>query len=356
MRVHGNRLPPKRRASLRRAARCVAVVGCMLMTAAPAARAYEAGAAAPGEARESMDVAAWIGRMRQAALERNYSGTFVVLSAHGAMASYRIWHACEGQSQIERVEALSGTPRIVFRRDGEVRTFLPQERIVRSEIRHAPGSFPGVPAASGAQPARHYAVRMGRPERVAGIDADTLDFVPRDAWRFGYRVWIDRASGLLMKMQTIDGDGRVLEQSAFSELTMGVPLGLQSIARMMADVAGYRLVTVPTQPTTAQAEGWTLAESVAGFAPQGCYRRHGLAPAEPARPVVQCIYSDGMATLSVFMEPYGVRRHPLREQVASMGATQVLAQKVSGDTWVTVVGEVPQRTLRYFMQTMRRGR
>ncbi|MHA7600299.1 MucB/RseB C-terminal domain-containing protein [Alicycliphilus sp. T452] len=328
----------------------------MLMAAAPAARAHEANTAAPGEARESMDVAAWIGRMRQAALGRNYSGTFVVLSAHGAMASSRIWHACDGQSQIERVESLSGTPRVVFRRDGEVRTFLPRERIVRSEMQGASASFPRVPDAAGVQPARHYMVQMGRPERVAGLDADMLAFVPRDAWRFGYRVWIDRASGLLVKMQTLDGDGRVLEQAAFSELTMGVPLGLQSMARMMADVAGYRLVAVSTQPTTAQAEGWTLDETVAGFASQGCYRRQGLAPAEPARPVVQCIYSDGMATLSVFMEPYVARRHPLAVQEASMGATQVLAQRMSGDTWVTAVGEVPPRTLRYFMQTMRRGR
>ncbi len=336
----------------------LSMLGCLALLSLPVARAQQPAtlvlaAAQPGE---PLDAAAWIARMRQAAIERNYSGTFVVLAAHGGMSSARVWHACDGQSQIERVEALSGTPRIVFRRDSEVRTFLPQERIVRSEMQRAPGTFPALPQASGVLPKRHYQVQMGGQERVAGLDAEVLSFVPRDAWRYGHRVWIDRASGLLVKMQTIDGEGRVLEQAAFSELTMGVPLGLQSMGRMMDDVAGYRLVTVATQPTSAQAEGWSMAENLAGFASQGCYNRRSLAPAEPAQPVLQCIYSDGLASLSVFLEPYDVRRHPLAPQALHLGATQVLAQKVGGETWVTAVGEVPERTLRQFMQALRHGR
>lgn len=332
------------------------MLGCLAILAMPAARAQQPPAVAAAQPGEPVDAAAWIARMRQAATERNYSGTFVVLAAHGAMSSARIWHACDGQSQIERVEALSGTPRVVFRRDGEVRVFLPREHIVRSEMQRAPGAFPALPYGNGVLPARHYRVQMGGQERVAGLDADMLSFVPRDGWRYGHRVWIDRASGLLVKMQTLDSEGRVLEQAAFSELTMGVPLDLQSMGRMMDDVAGYRLVTVATQPTSAQAEGWSMAENVVGFASQGCYNRRSLAPTEPAQPVLQCIYTDGLATLSVFMEPYGARRHPLMPQTLHMGATQILAQRLGGDTWVTAVGEVPQRTLRQFMEAMRHGR
>ena len=59
----------------------------------------------PGEPR---DVAEWVARMHHASLFRSYRGTFVVLSSDGAMVSSRIWHACEGARQIERIEALSG--------------------------------------------------------------------------------------------------------------------------------------------------------------------------------------------------------------------------------------------------------
>ena len=339
---------------LRRASRAFLagmMAGAVWVGAAVAAPATGTPPAQPGE---PLDVAGWIARMHQASLDRNYSGTFVVLSANGTMASSRIWHACDGQRQIERVEALSGTPRIVFRRDGEVRTFLPQVRMVRSEMRDTPpGAFPRVPDADGVQPERHYAVEVRGQERVAGLDVDVLAFVPRDGWRFGYRIWADRASGLLVKLQTIDGGGRVLEQAAFSELTMGVPIGLQQMADMMDDVAGYRMVAVPTERTTMDVEGWTMGEPVAGFVSQGCHRKGGASRASSRR-VLQCIYSDGMATVSIFMEPYSPQDHPVGARHASMGATQVVGQKILDDTWVTAVGEVPAQTLRRFIEALRR--
>lgn len=313
-----------------------------------------AGAPAAGTPQEPLDVAGWIARMHQASLERNYSGTFVVLSANGAMASSRISHVCDGQRQVERVEALSGTPRIVFRRDGEVRTFLPQAHLVRSEMRDVPpGAFPRVPDADGVQPARHYAVEVRGQERVAGLDADVLAFIPRDEWRFGYRVWADRASGLLVKLQTIDGGGRVLEQAAFSELTMIAPTGMRPLEDMMDDVAGYRMVVVPTRRTTMDAEGWAMDEAVAGFVSQGCHKKEGAAHAVSPR-VLQCIYSDGMATVSVFMEPYSPQNHPVGVRHAAIGATQVVGQRLANDTWVTAVGEAPARTLRRFIEALRR--
>ena len=92
------------------------------------------------------DVAQWIERMRVAPCSRPYAGTFVVLSSSGSMASSRIWHACEGDRQLERVEALSGTPRTVFRRNDEMRTFLPQSRVVRTDVAVVKIEATGLPA------------------------------------------------------------------------------------------------------------------------------------------------------------------------------------------------------------------
>lgn len=310
---------------------------------------------APAASRPT-DVAGWIARMHHASLNRNYSGTFMVLSSNGAMASSRIWHACEGAQQIERVEALSGTPRIVFRHEGEVRTFLPQARMVRSEMRDARGLFPRVSDAEGVSPDKHYAVKAAGRERVAGLDADVVAFIPRDAWRFGYRIWAEQGSGLALQLQTLDAEGRVLEQAAFSELAMESPAGLQAMLRMMGDMEGYRKAAVPLERTTADAEGWRMRATVAGFVPQGCYKKARAVQAEVPRTVLQCIYSDGLATLSVFLEPYGAGRHPEGARSVSMGATQVVAQKVGQDTWATAVGEVPLETLRRFIGALERAR
>jgi sigma-E factor negative regulatory protein RseB len=322
--------------------------------AAPAACTVDMPEApAPGAA---MGVAQWIARMQRASLSRDYSGTFMVLSGNGAMASSRIWHVCEGPRQVERIEALSGAPRVVYRRDGEVRTFLPQARLVRNEMRDGAGLFPRVSNAEGVSPASHYTVETAGQERVAGLAADVLTFIPRDAWRFGYRIWAEHESGLAVKLQTLDAAGRVLEQAAFSELTMRSPMELQSLLDMMDDLAGYRVVTAPLVRTTAQAEGWRMRAVVDGFAAQGCYKKQGTGQAgQPPRTVLQCIYSDGLATLSVFLEPYGAARHPQGgRRLASMGATQVLGQKVDPDTWATAVGEVPLPTLQRFVDGLER--
>src|SRR6185369_5797460 len=105
--------------------------------------------AAPGlpdaraaDGRGDRSVSEWLARMSDASRQRSYIGTFVVSSSNGSMASARIWHACDGQRQVERIDTLSGEKRSTFRRDDEVLTFLPESRTVRSERREALGLFP----------------------------------------------------------------------------------------------------------------------------------------------------------------------------------------------------------------------
>ena len=90
------------------------------------------------EQLQRLDVLGWLERMRQATDLSTYSGNFVVMSSSGVMSSSRVWHVCDGHRQIERLEALNGTPRIVYRQNAEVRTFSPNDRIVRIESREMP--------------------------------------------------------------------------------------------------------------------------------------------------------------------------------------------------------------------------
>lgn len=302
------------------------------------------------------DVAQWIERMHQAPRKRSYVGTFVVLSSSGAMFSSRIWNACDGKQQLERVDGLSGTPRKVFRRNDEVRTFLPEERTVRTERGDARGLFPQLPSVQGTSLARHYEAQVLGQERVAGLDADVVWFKPLDPLRFGYRIWSERESGLVVKMQTLAADGRVLEQAAFSELDLNAAVSMDKLARMMDDVSGYKVIAPAAAKTTALEEGWRLKQPVAGFVPQSCHRRLAAAGAAEAPPVLQCLYSDGLATVSLFIEPFDVKRHGAQGQLASVGATQMMGQRMASDAWVTAVGEVPMQTLRLFVGALERAR
>ena len=294
----------------------------------------------------------WLMRMQQASRLRSYVGTFVVSSSAGSMSSARIWHAADSVQQVERVEVLTGKPRSTFRRNNEVLTFLPENRVVRAERRDSLGLFPNLLKSSDNSIAEFYAARRLGAERVAGFDADVVQLVPKDQLRFGYRVWSERRTGLVVKLQTLDGEGNVLEQAAFSELQLDSPVRPEKLAQMMQPPAGWRVERAQAVKTTPDAEGWGLRGDVPGFQALNCYKRPGGGSAQDGG--IQWIFSDGLASVSLFVEPYDRQRHQ-QEGVFAAGATQTLTRRIA-DWWLTVVGEVPAQPLRVFAQSLERRR
>jgi sigma-E factor negative regulatory protein RseB len=298
-------------------------------------------------------VGEWLMRLHEASRRRAYTGTFVVSSASGAMSTSRIWHVCDGEQQIERVEALTGAPRSTFRRNDQVITFLPEAKVARTEKRDSLGLFPNLLQSSDNAIAEFYGVRLQGGERVAGFDADVVQLTPKDQLRFGYRIWSEKKTGLVVKLQTLDTDGRVLEQAAFSELQLDAPVKMDKLAQMMGNTEGYRVERAEPVRTTAAAEGWALRTPVPGFKSMSCYKRPSAGAAES---VVQWVFSDGLASVSLFVEPFDRQRHA-QEGVMAMGATQTLMRRVpdkGGDWWLTAVGEVPAPTLKAFAQGLER--
>ncbi len=323
------------------------VFGCGLSKAAESSASAHSQSPAQSVSAD-LDVAQWMAHMRGAACRRSYIGTFVVISATGAMSSSRIAHACDGALQVERVETLSGMPRTVFRRNGEVRTFFASSRTVRTDRSDATALFPQPSAVAGTKLAQFYAVQRLGLERVAGRSADVLWFKPQDDLRLGYRIWADQDTGLVMKLQTLSPNSHVMEQAAFSEIDWNASVKAEDLSRAMDAVDGYQRVSPEVRKTSAQEEGWVLRQPVDGFVPVQCYRRT-LSAEVGTRSVLQCLYSDGLASVSLFMEPMDVTRHgSLQAQEVSMGATQMLARKAGEDTWLTIVGEVPRKTLQLF--------
>ena len=127
------------------------------------------------------------------------------------MSSARIWHACNGNQQVERVESLTGAPRSTFRRNDEVVTFIPESRVVRTERRETLGLFPSLVKAADSSIPEFYSARRLGSDRVAGFEADVVQLAPKDNLRFGYRIWSEKKTGLVVKLQTVDPEGNVLE-------------------------------------------------------------------------------------------------------------------------------------------------
>ncbi len=310
---------------------------------------------APGAAPAS-EVRAWLLRIHDAASRRNFQGTFVVSGA-GGVASARIAHFWDGPNQYERIESLDGRQRKVFRHNDIVHTLWPGSQVAMIEQRGQISSFPALLQAGDDRIADWYEVRDEGIERVAGHEANVIVVKPRDGLRYGYRLWADRASGLLLRADVLGESGKVLETSAFSDVAIGIRPQPDSVLNAMRQLDGYRVVRPVLTPTRLDAEGWVVRQVAPGFRRVSCVSRQIDTPVEsgndpPLPPVIQTIYSDGLTYVSVFIEPFRPDRHA-RPMFATMGATATLSRRL-GDWWITVVGDTPPATLKLFAASLER--
>jgi sigma-E factor negative regulatory protein RseB len=157
---------------------------------------------------------------------------------------------------------------------------------------------------------------------------------PKDDLRYGYKLWADSATGMLLKARTFNRRGEVVEQFTFTQLAIGnVP---RERVRTRNAAQSWRVEDAAVKPANLARAGWTLGTELPGFRKvTEVTRRLG-----EARPVGQMVYSDGMAALSVFIEPMAGRSEAVRPGLSSLGAFHIYTREVANHI-VTVVGEAP---------------
>lgn len=336
--------------ALAMAGACAGILGGLV----PAARAQQS--APTAQALDADAVHRALMRIHGASIERNFEGVFVV-SSGGLVSSARITHYCDGRNQYEHIETMDGRPRRIYRHNEIVHTFWPQERVAMIEQRDSLATFPGLLRGGEDRIIESYEVVSAGEERVADRAAEVIQLSPRDEFRYGHRLWSDKSSGLLLRAEVFDAKKDVvLESSAFSEVTLGIRTQPQSVIKPMKRLDGYRIVRAAAQPTTLADEGWALQVPVPGFRLVSSVRRplaNGVERAEDREQepqVLQSIFSDGLTSVSVFIERYDPARHA-KPLAGVQGATHTLARRV-GDAWVTAVGDVPGDTLRRFADAL----
>jgi len=329
-------------------------VACLwvALLAAPLAQAQSA--LNSGDALvEKREMKAWLARIQEAANKRSYQGT-VIVSSGATVASSRISHYCEGRNQFERIDALDGQPRHVVRQNEQVHTVWPEHRVAMVEQRDQMSSFPGLLQAGGEHLTDFYDLKFTGQERVAGREANVLMLRAKDGHRYGYRLWADKSTGLLLRTEVLTDSGTVLESSAFSEVAVGTHPPLESLLQPIRRLEGYRISHPALVPVRLEDEGWRLTSGVPGFRQVSCIKRPADSPLRVSRPAeqprLQAVYSDGLTYVSVFIEPFRAERHT-RPMQAAIGATQTLMRR-KGEWWITVMGDVPAPTLRRFAESL----
>lgn len=294
----------------------------------------------------------WLELIRSAGRNSSFVGT-VVMQQGGEVRASRITHLYENGVSRERVQPLDGTPREFIRTNNEVQCLWPTSRRVVIEWRPAQDSFPAFTDATPAQILGRYALKLEGVARVAGLDCQLIALLPLDALRFGHRLCVDRASGLLLSAQVLNERGEVLEQMAFTDIRIGEKIEPDAL-RPSWPIQGWTVERTVHKPVDVNAKGWLIAVP-AGFRRVREVLRKMVPGADGEQRAMQSVYSDGLAAFSVFIEAepatVAAAATPVEDQSQSHGATHALSRRV-GNAMITVVGEVPSATVRQVAQSV----
>ncbi|MGH8685532.1 MAG: MucB/RseB C-terminal domain-containing protein [Nitrosospira sp.] len=283
----------------------------------------------------------WLQRIAAAPRQYNYIGTFVYSSGNHIETS-RIIHMVDEAGEHEKTEVLDGAPREVIRNNDEMRCYLPESKTVVTEKRWLQTVFPALLPQPLTNLDDSYIVKKGGQERVSGYACQVIELEPRDDKRYGHKWWVDPHTGLLLKAAVMDKD-RVVEQFVFTQLKIGGEIDKELLkSNYSAKAAEWRTTHLVSSTMGSGKLGWKVQDPPHGFKKIIEMKRNLSAKSSP---VSHIALSDGLAAVSVFIEP--VSKHsfpPVEGFSSSQGAINIYTRTVA-DNVVTTVGEVPPATV-----------
>jgi sigma-E factor negative regulatory protein RseB len=286
----------------------------------------------------SADAVSLLTRIQQAAQRQNYFGTYVHQQGSQVQSS-RVTHVQDKNGEREKLELMDGQAREFIRINEDVRCYVPDSKLLLIEKRARYDTFPALLTSASVEVDQYYRLVIEGTERIAGHTAQLVFLEARDAQRYGYRLWYDRDTFLLLKAQTVNEKGNAIEQLAFTDVTIGASIDPARLKPTVANTDGWRTETNRMIPVDLGRAGWSVAQPVAGF--------HKVMEVRRAfggrEDIGQMVYSDGLASISIFIEP--VAPVDAIEGDASKGPVNVVTKR-HGDFWLTVVGDAPAASIR----------
>lgn len=296
----------------------------------------------------------WLERMVEATQTLNYEGTFIyVQGAH--VEAMRIVHGSGPEGERQRLFSLNGPPREVVVANNNVICLLPKQQATFANPAAPRSPFPlSIPREIGRLES-HYRFEILGEDRVAGLEARVIAIQPRDAWRFGYRLWLDQRNAMVLRSALLDDRGHPLEQLMFTDLQVkpqiddaafqspALPEGADPPRRNSADPP-----PVVGEPVTESA--WRVEQLPEGFVK---VLHNRFAESASRHPTEHLVFTDGLATISIFLEKLDGGAPALLQGVSQRGSMNAFGKAIDGYQ-VLVVGEVPAATVQRIADAIRR--
>jgi sigma-E factor negative regulatory protein RseB len=319
-----------------------AQVLCSRLTGAAVGIVALAAGALAGEPRD------WLVRMNEAVDGLNYTGTFVQLTGTDSRA-LQVVHRARGGERGERLLTLDGNIQEIIRGPTETRCIIPAHKVVIVDRVRDRSLWSSLPDYRGGIDSLYRIADLGR-EHVSGRKAQRIQVAPADDYRFGYQLWLDVATAMPLKSMTLTPDGRVVELVHFTEIDFPEQIpDAQLAATLLGEgfTTHYPKSLQPSEASPSGAASWTAGRLPPGFRLSVATREGGTTDGRPAEHLV---YSDGLASVSVFIEQVmgGTRA---TAAFADLGASSAFSRVVGGYQ-IVVVGEVPADTVTLIGRSM----
>lgn len=303
--------------------------------------------AANAEANNQASPQHWLQRMDQAFELHNYDGSFSYFTG-ADLASLRVVHMVIDGVQRERLVHLNGAPREIVRHGEDVSCIvMPGDDLLDMEVSMPAGPFARAYVRQFDNIADSYSLSFFGTDRVAGRSAIRVAVIPKDDHRFGYRLWLDEDTALLLRSELIDSKGKRLEIFQFTNITVGEAVQAEAL-EPQTDATGMvsHLTLATNRPVskTAPEVRWHADWLPPGFVMAASEERRKNSNLTP---VSTSVYSDGVAAFSVFVEsmPADGASTMVSRKGGTVAVTYLLG-KGDAKHLVTVVGELPTATAR----------
>lgn len=311
------------------------------LTSTPRAESIQAERDPIVERREAQN---WLKKIQSAARQVNYAGTFVYQEVNEVRTS-RITHLFDGKNELQKLEILDGKFREYIRVNNDVNCYVPDAKLILIEKNARSEVFHSVLPANFADQISNYILKNGELGRVAGYDCHSLTLEPKDNLRYGYKLCAERETGLLLRAQVINDRNEVVEQITFTELIIG-NIEKSRVKSSFPNTTGWRVEHATASKE--QATGWQVKWIPPGFKKMREMKRMAGDEAAEQRGLVQIVFSDGVAGISVFIENAGPTRS---DGSAQQGAINVISKR-RGEYLLTVVGEVPAAAVKQIVNSI----
>jgi sigma-E factor negative regulatory protein RseB len=289
---------------------------------------------------EGNDARQWLSRMSQAVRSLNYEGTFVYRRGE-ALVGMSVTHVVDTQGERERLVTLNGVRREVIRDHNGVTCILPDQNLVVVSKGRLEKPFPTKLLEDPKVIAAHYDISDAGLSRTMGRDAQVISIKPHDRYRYGYRVWIDPKTGLMLQSDVVNKDGKIMEQIMFTSLHL-----LDKVPSSIEDEVHPAINTILKSNQTAATgdNQWLVTHMPDGFRLIE-HRKRTRQSDNHAVSMDHLVLTDGLASVSVFIENQ-LMPHQTAPMVgvSRLGAVNAY-RTVVGNHQVTVVGEVPVSTV-----------